>query len=586
MSFLGQTDIRIQALQSPLDAQFDIWNSSAAAPLTFTFRFGSFDNQGWGFSGWTGFTGAEQGAMKSVLAEYESVANVKFAEVSDGAQADFDFGHVNLGWTGGQGGFSYSWSNNGGEITFDSEHYAVFSNGLDLSSASNRNLLLHEFGHAMTLKHPGNYDIGGGTPDGPFLPEAEDTNLNTVMSYHENPINGQFSDHLMPYDIAALQARFGANMSYRTGSDVYTGPDGNVQTIWDAGGIDSIDGGAFGSGVVIDLHEGGFSSLGASQNLAIAFGCVIENALGGAGADGLFGNAEANRLNGRGGADRMEGFGGSDTYIVDNALDVVLEAAGNGTSDAVLTGVSYVLAVDQSIERLSTLGLSTTTAINLTGNGFAQTLTGNAAANTLNGKGGADTMIGGNGDDTYVVDKGRDVVVEAAGEGTDRVLTTVSYRLGDGQSIQELSARSATSTTDISLTGNELAQTIRGNAGDNIISGEGGRDTLWGAKGADSFVFDTKLSASTNIDRILDFSVTDDTIRLDHDVFTALKVGALSSGSFEVGTHATEANDRIIYNSATGALFYDANGSASGGATQFATLQTGLHLTHDDFLIT
>ena len=98
------------------------------------------------------------------------------------------------------------------------------------------------------------------------------------MSYNVNPDNGADSDHLMLYDIAALQARWGANMSYHTGNDVYTGPNGNIQCIWDAGGTDTVDASAKGQAVTIDLHDGGFSSLGALNNFSIAFGAVIENA--------------------------------------------------------------------------------------------------------------------------------------------------------------------------------------------------------------------------------------------------------------------------------------------------------------------
>ncbi|WP_204311903.1 hypothetical protein, partial [Escherichia coli] len=88
-----------------------------------------------------------------------------------------------------------------------------------------------------------------------------------------------------------------------------------------------------------------------------------------------------------------------------------------------------------------------------------------------------------------------------------------------------------------------------------------------------------------NIDTITDFSVKQDTIQLDHSVFTGLKMGQLSSDAFYVGAAAHDASDRIIYNSKTGALAFDADGNGAGAAQQFAQLEPGLHLTKADFWV-
>src|SRR5262249_41583503 len=148
--------------------------------------------------------------------------------------------------------------------------------------------------------------VGGNIPPGPYLPAAEDNNKYTVMSYNADPDNGVRSDHLMPYDIAALQARWGANVTWHTGNDTYTGPQGTIQTIWDAGGTDTIDGSVY-SSVSNDLHDGAFSSLGATNNFAIAYGVQIENARGSAGADTLIGNDGDNLFVGAGGNDTIIG---------------------------------------------------------------------------------------------------------------------------------------------------------------------------------------------------------------------------------------------------------------------------------------
>ena len=87
-------------------------------------------------------------------------------------------------------------------------------------------------------------------------------------------------------------------------------------------------------------------------------------------------------------------------------------------------------------------------------------------------------------------------------------------------------------------------------------------------------------------DTITDFSVLDDTIQLENSVFTKLTAtGVLNADNFKIGTAAVDANDYVIYNSDTGALFYDANGSGAGGATQIALLGTGLALTNTDFVV-
>jgi Ca2+-binding RTX toxin-like protein len=80
--------------------------------------------------------------------------------------------------------------------------------------------------------------------------------------------------------------------------------------------------------------------------------------------------------------------------------------------------------------------------------------------------------------------------------------------------------------------------------------------------------------------------VADDTISLENAVFTGLAVGTLTGGAFYIGAAAHDSTDRIIYNSATGALLFDADGNGAGAAIQFATLSTGLALTASEFIVT
>ncbi|MGO4837458.1 calcium-binding protein, partial [Rhizobiaceae sp. 2RAB30] len=93
----------------------------------------------------------------------------------------------------------------------------------------------------------------------------------------------------------------------------------------------------------------------------------------------------------------------------------------------------------------------------------------------------------------------------------------------------------------------------------------------------------------TNVDTIVDFNVVADTIRLENAVMPGLggATGTLAAGKFwkSISGLAHDRDDRIIYETDTGKLFYDANGNAAGGAVQIAKLAPGLALTHADFVV-
>jgi Ca2+-binding RTX toxin-like protein len=160
---------------------------------------------------------------------------------------------------------------------------------------------------------------------------------------------------------------------------------------------------------------------------------------------------------------------------VDNASDVVIENAGEGT-DTVESWISYTLG--NNVENLMLAG---TSAINGTGNSLNNALYGNSGDNILNGGTGADTMSGGAGNDTYYVDNVGDVIVETSGWDIDWVYSSVSYTLG---SYLELLIQTGTSA--INGTGNELDNYIGGNSGNNYLTGGAGNDTLNGGAGIDT----------------------------------------------------------------------------------------------------
>ncbi|MFC3442463.1 beta strand repeat-containing protein [Sphingobium rhizovicinum] len=392
-------------------------------------------------------------------------------------------------------------------------------------------------------------------------------------------------------------------------------------------GADRLDGGAGidtatyslsnSAGVTVDLMD-------MSVNTGFAAGdqlYSIENLTGSSAGDNIFGDNGANMLNGGGGGDFLVGRGGDDVlnggtggdtligglgndiYYVDNVLDVVVELDGEG-ADTIYSTVSYSLTT----ALVETMVLTGTAAVNATGNNRVNRLYGNDGNNiltglggndTLHGGAGADTLIGGAGDDTYYVDDAGDQVIELDGQGNDRIYSTVTYSLA-GTIVETLILTGFGGT---GATGNGRANTLIGNDSFNSLSGLGGNDvlignggndtldggegsdTLTGGQGGDSFRFSTTLG-SGNVDRITDFSPVDDTIRLDDAIFTNFISGvAVEDGAFRVGASAIDADDRILYDSVTGTLLYDADGVGGVAAVAFARIDPGLALTSADFVI-
>lgn len=218
----------------------------------------------------------------------------------------------------------------------------------------------------------------------------------------------------------------------------------------------------------------------------------------------------------------------------------------------------------------------------------ADSLEGGAGNDRMEGGTGADTMLGGAGNDTYVIDVGTDRVHETTSAvstvdagGTDKVFSTVGHTLGNF--VENLTL---TGAANINGSGNGLRNVLVGNGGNNTLNGLLGNDTMTGGAGVDRFVFNSALSA-TNIDRITDFAAGTDEIRLENAVFAGLAGGTLADTRFVANASgaATNTNHRVIYETDTGKLFFDADGSGAGAAIQFAVLQPGLALTNSDFFV-
>jgi hypothetical protein len=359
------------------------------------------------------------------------------------------------------------------------------------------------------------------------------------------------------------------------------------------GGVNTLDYRVFGTGgTVVKLATGAATGTGGVANFVNLLGSAgVDNFAGsaaaelldgnngadvlsgGAGNDRLFGDEGNDLLNGGADLDAMAGGLGNDGYSVDNAGDRITEAADAGI-DRVSSSINHILAAN--VENLTLVG----TAGSGTGNILANTITGNAAGNKLDGKGGADRLVGGAGNDGYVVDSSGDRVIEAVGGGTDRVSSSVTHRLAANVENLTLTGNEA-----IDGAGNDDRNGITGNAANNRISGGGGRDVLTGGAGADQFRFDTALDPVNNWDDILDFSTTDDVIVLDRTIFTGIGTnGTLALSAFVEGTSALDASDRIVFDTATGRIFYDVDGLGGAAQVLIARVDINTPLTNADFV--
>jgi len=315
------------------------------------------------------------------------------------------------------------------------------------------------------------FDINGNAVGGPLRVNASAATdsigaqtFPKISEMHDGRLAVTWLDPTVGHGFVAsaiVDARTSAVALTGTGvNDVYAPSEYAGDNFNGGEGFDTLTFQAAGAGVAVDLWEGLGTAGIAADDIYTNFEKVI-------------GSRFNDTLTGGNGASVLQGGAGNDTYIVKNAENVLVEAAGGGT-DLVQTFVTYALGAN--LENLYALG---TDAITLTGNTLSNKLVGNGAANTLygnsgndtlDGGAGADRMVGGTGNDIYYVDNIRDVVAETSSGGTsDLVYTKVSYTLS--AYVEKLYA---TGSSAINLTGNSLANTIKGNAGANKINGGSG----------------------------------------------------------------------------------------------------------------
>lgn len=340
-------------------------------------------------------TATQQTSVQAALAAWANVANLTFSQLSETSS---NVGDIRVALTaktdsasGGSSawGWSYEPSNffaNGGDVWLSTPAIGTEPDSYWQAGGYGYEALIHELGHALGLKHP--------FEDGATLPADTNTRLYSIMSYTDDPSSlfvhytqqgGQYSyeyeyicpDTPMLYDIAAIQHLYGANKSYHSGNDVYTFDADTpfIRTIWDGAGDDTISVSNFSLGCLIDLRAGNYSKIAihsdppsgatwrkaphastydTSNNLAIAYNCTIENAVGSTGNDTLIGNDVNNRLTGGKGNDGLDGGEGRDTAFFSGTLGQYTVSIPTNGVTRVTDGVAGRDGIDSlaAVERL------------------------------------------------------------------------------------------------------------------------------------------------------------------------------------------------------------------------------------------
>lgn len=432
----------------------------------------------------------------------------------------------------GAGAYAYYPGSNGGNTSFASRAGDVWlntGNGFGDGAAYGAGTftsyaILHELGHVIGLGHPGDYNAGAGEniTYGSNAQYSQDSQQYSIMSYFDEAQTGasggwDYPDTFMLHDYMALQALYGADLSYNAGDSTYgfnvagVGAEAAVYdfnlnttpflTIYDGAGNDTIDLSGYAMANSLSLEQGVFSDVGGYVGrFSIAYGADIENAVGGSGNDTMTGNELGNMITGGAGADTIVGGMGDDSLI-------------GGTNFDYLDGGE---------------GMDT-----LVGNMGSDTLLGGDDRDLLSGGNGNDYMVGGMGNDRLIGGRGNDELL--GGGDNDRLIGGTEDDILDGGMGNDLLRGGRQNDT---LKGGEGNDTLIGGSGFDALDGGIGDDILTGAFNADRFIF----ANGNGKDTITDFDANNDFEKIDfsghswlNTIFDVLGTGSGTAASKQVG---------------------------------------------------
>ncbi|MCF2147694.1 M10 family metallopeptidase C-terminal domain-containing protein [Desmonostoc muscorum LEGE 12446] len=507
-------------------------------------------------------------AVRRIVKLYENIAKIDFIEVPDDQNPQIRFGIADRGEnegadaSGTPGSYVDIWLNNNPKAMVDGFSKPTEGNYAFMT-------LMHEIGHALGLKHTGDYNANGGGTPGPYLYGQEDSLQYTIMSYNGATLSdgtiagtnyqgsGIFALTPQLYDVAAIQYLYGPNNNFNTGDTLYlfSSSKAFLGTIWDNGGVDTINASTLSLAAKIDLNTGSdhFSSIGpfsdsflfnrAFDNVAIVDGVVIENAYGGSGNDTIIGNGAENYLSANNGNDSLKGGDNNDTLeggSGDDFLnggegnDLLIEGngnnliiGGNGFDTLKESGNADFTAFYDHIEKKTFSGVTKDSyslfdiehliieggvsentlnggsfgwgSVELYGGENDDTLTGGLlGGDILNGGDGNDTLIEG-GDTSYFLDDAHLI----KGNFTDSLFSIEKAKLTGGGKDNSIDASHFSGS--VYLLGNAGNDFLYGGKSDDDLDGGNGNDQIFGGAGNDDLfggLGDDLLNGGTNTDTV------------------------------------------------------------------------------------
>ncbi|NEX61934.1 DUF4214 domain-containing protein [Noviherbaspirillum galbum] len=478
------------------------WNAGSplGTPVKLTYSFLTSTVNGYG--GFAIMTAAQKDAVRTILASYAALANLSFTEVADSSSSQLRLGCADL--QGTAEGITFFSSAPSGAYTSNKILMEVARSDANyVGGMYTYEALIHEIGHSLGLKHPGNYNGSSGVGEAPFMPLALDNRKFTDMSYVNDPLRTAWHSTPGLYDIASIQYLYGVNaaaasptQSFTVGS---TAPES--RTLFSTAPGATLDAGNQCKPVTISLTPGTFSSVGvnadgtaAHDNISIAFGSTFTGAIGGAGNDVIVGNDLGDRLAGGAGNDTVTGGAGDDTIVDFSGADWLDGGGGKNTLALSATSADLNAAADAQLVNIAVIDLAGAAAgviLDLHLQSEAIAVNGSAFNDIMTPSAGGGKLAGGAGDDVILGVVAGLVIDGGTGTNTLRVTqtSTILNAMSDDQLVNvqavDLSNAGAGVTLDlhlqteaINVVGGGFDDTITLSRGGGRVDGGSGSDTL------------------------------------------------------------------------------------------------------------